>query len=400
MVPAIIKDTIIQTIDELNPKLREISLKIHDDPELGNHEFHAYQLLTEYLENQGFTITREAAGMKTAFIAEYSNGEGRRIGFCSEYDALPGVGHGCGHNLIAIAGVACAMAIKETLQKNLIKGTVVLFGTPAEESTSGKITFVNSGEVNKRVDVAMMLHPFAADSLYVRMLALDTLIVEFFGKSSHAGMAPWEGINAVDAIMQGFDNIAMLRQQIIPSNRMHGIITDGGKAANVIPDYSSAKFYARSLTRDQLAALKPKMENCFKAAAKATGCTYKMSWGPDGPVEDVFMNTPLAEYYKVLMEEQGIKYLSRVEEEQIIGASTDMGNFSYAVPSIHPAYGIDTTATNHTKEFAAAAGTEKAHKLTIDASKCLSITAAHTYLDDAFYEEVVTDFKKGKPQPK
>ncbi|CAO3650959.1 unnamed protein product [Cunninghamella blakesleeana] len=400
MVPADIKDSIVQTIDDLSPKLREISLKIHDDPELGNHEFHAYQLLTEYLENQGFNVICEAVGLKTAFIAEYSNGEGRRIGFCSEYDALPGVGHGCGHNLIAIAGIACAIAIKEALQKNLIKGTVVLFGTPAEESTSGKIDFVNSGEVNKRVDVAMMLHPFAADSLYVRMLALDTLVVEFFGKSSHAGMAPWEGINAVDAIMQGFDNIAMLRQQTIPSNRMHGIITDGGKAANVIPDYSSAKFYARSLTRDQLAELKPKMENCFKAAAKATGCTYKMNWAPGGPVEDVFMNTPLAEYYKILMEEQGVNYIPRVDEEQIIGASTDMGNFSYAVPSIHPAYGIDTTATNHTKEFAAAAGTEEAHKLTIRASKCLSITAAHTYLDDAFYEDVVADFKKGKPQPK
>ncbi|KAI8099217.1 peptidase M20, dimerization domain-containing protein [Halteromyces radiatus] len=244
----------------------------------------------------------------------------------------------------------------------------------------------------------MMLHPFAQDSLYVRMLALDTLEVEFFGKQSHAGMAPWNGINAVDAIMQGFDNMAMLRQQVLPSNRMHGIITDGGQAANVIPAHSAARLYARSVTRKQLEDLKIKMENCFKAAAKATGCTYKMSWGAKGPVEDVFMNTTLAEYYKELMERQGVKYLPRAEEEQIIGASTDMGNFSYAVPSIHPAFGIATTATNHTKEFADAAATEKAHELTLRAAKCLSLTAARVYLSEAFYKAAVVDFEKGKPE--
>ncbi|CAO3588467.1 unnamed protein product [Absidia cylindrospora] len=391
-----IRGSITRTIDGLDATLREISLKIHDDPELGNREFHAYELLTRYLKEQGFSIIYEAAGMKTAFIAEYTNGPGRRVGFCSEYDALPGVGHGCGHNLIAIAGLACAIATKHLLEENKIQGTVVLFGTPAEESTSGKITFVKSGEVNKRVDVGMMLHPFAEDGLYANMLALDTLEVEFFGKQSHAGMAPWNGINAVDAIMQGFDNIAMLRQQILPTNRMHGIITDGGEAANVIPAHSAARFYARSVTRDQLADLKVRMENCFKAAAKATGCTYKMSWAPNGPVEDVFMNTTLAEYYKVLMEEQGVEYLPRAKEEQIIGASTDMGNFSYAIPCIHPAYGIDTTATNHTKEFAAAASTLKAHQNTLRAAKCLSLTAAHVYLSDTFYEAAVADFKKGK----
>ncbi|KAI8327957.1 hypothetical protein BC941DRAFT_445948 [Chlamydoabsidia padenii] len=393
-----IKNTIFQTIDELDQELRDISLKIHDDPELGNQEHHAYKLLTEYLKAQGFTLVYEAAGLKTAFIAEFSNGPGRRIGFCSEYDALPGVGHGCGHNLIAISGLACALATKRLLEEKKIQGTVVLFGTPAEESSSGKITLVKSGEVNKRVDVAMMLHPFAVGGLYARMLALDTLEVEFHGKSSHAGMAPWNGVNAVDAIMQGFDNIAMLRQQILPSNRMHGIITNGGQAANVIPAYASARFYARSLTRDQLADLKPRMENCFKAAAKATGCTYNLSWAPDGPVEDVFVNTPLADYFKKQMEEQGIRYLPRSEEEQIVSGSTDMGNFSYAVPSIHPAFAIHTNATNHTKEFAQAASTKVAHQDTLQAAKCLSLTAAKVYLSDDFYQSVLADFKKGKPQ--
>lgn len=190
----------------------------------------------------------------------------------------------------------------------------------------------------------------------------------------------------------------------------------------MIPNYASAKLYARSLTKDQLTILKAKMENCFKAAAKATGCTVDMSWSPSGPTDgktkkkqkkslvsnlifhllyiyiDVFMNTTLAEYYKQLMEEQGVEYRSQAEEEKIVGGSTDMGNISYAVPSIHPAFGIYTTATNHTREFAQAAGTAKAHQATLRAATCLSITAAHVYLSDEFYQSVMADFKKGKPQ--
>ncbi|KAI8059589.1 hypothetical protein BC940DRAFT_313474 [Gongronella butleri] len=398
MTPNDVKTLVYNTIEQASTSLREISLKIHDDPELGNKEYHACQILTDYLESQGFHITRNAAGMETAFIAEYSNGPGRKIGYCAEYDALPGVGHGCGHNLIAISGVACALATKKLLENEAIKGTVVLFGTPAEESTSGKITLVKSGEVKRRVDVAMMLHPFAQDGLYANMLALDTLIVEFFGKASHAGMAPWNGVNALDAMFAGLDNVAMLRQQTLPTNRMHGIITSGGKSANVIPDYSSAKCYARAVTRDQLAELKPKMENCFKAAARATGCQYKMYWAPYGPVDDVFMNTAMAECYKKHMEKEGVKFLPRSEEEKIASASTDMGNFSYEVPSIHPAFGIETTATNHTKEFANAARTEKAHELTLRAAKCLALTAADVFLSDSFFDQIVKDFEQGKPE--
>lgn len=180
--------------------------------------------------------------------------------------------------------------------------------------------------------------------------------------------------------------------------RVHGIITNGGAAANVIPAYASAHFYARSITKDQLKELKPRVDNCFKAAALATGCEIKMQWGKLGPVEDVFMNDAMALNYKHYMEQEGITYKSRFDEEQTSTGSTDMGNFSYAVPSIHPAYGIHTTAANHTKEFAAAAKTEVAHQDTLRAAKCLSMTAAEVMVDDKLYEQVVDDFKKGKPQ--
>ncbi|KAI8976480.1 hypothetical protein BDB01DRAFT_727631 [Pilobolus umbonatus] len=391
-----IKARVRESLDQLDTELREISLRIHRDPELGDHEYHAYELLSAYLEKKGLKVSRGVVGLETAFMAEYSNGSGRSVGFCSEYDALPGVGHACGHNLIAIQGLACALTMKSLMEQGLVQGRVVLFGTPAEESTSGKINFVKEHVLQNKVDVAMMLHPFAQNSLYSPMLALDSLDVEFFGKESHAGMAPWKGINAVDAVMQGLNNVAMLRQQTLASNRLHGIITHGGEAANVIPAYASVHFYARALTRDQLTGLKPKVENCFKAAALASGCTYKLAWASKGMVEDVFLNETMSAIFKQYMEEEGIVYRSRSEEEKEVSASTDMGNFSYAVPAIHPAYSIHTTAANHTKEFTEAAKTEIAHKDTLRAAQCLILTAVDVMNNDSVYEQVVSDFQKGK----
>ncbi|KAG1206714.1 hypothetical protein G6F35_011151 [Rhizopus arrhizus] len=219
-LPNDLKKSIEGTIEQHNQELRTISLEIHDHPELGNKEFNASKVLTDYLEQHGFQVTRGVIGLDTAFIAEYSNGQpGRRIGFCSEYDALPNIGHGCGHNLIAIQGVACALAVKRLLEQKLISGSVTLFGTPAEESTCSKIKFVKEGEIQRRVDFCMMLHPNPKDSVFMKSLSLDQVDIEFFGKASHAGMAPWNGINALDALMQGFDNVGMLRQQTLPTNR-------------------------------------------------------------------------------------------------------------------------------------------------------------------------------------
>ncbi|RCH78165.1 hypothetical protein CU098_000235, partial [Rhizopus stolonifer] len=361
---------------------------IHDDPELGNREFHAHDLLTAYLDKKGFEVTRQAAGLETAFMAKFSNSKsGRRVGFVCEYDALPGVGHACGHNIITVQGLASALCLKTLMEQNLVEGTVVLFGTPAEESTSGKVNFINKGILQDSVDFSMMLHPFADDSLYAKMLALDTLEVEFFGKASHAGMAPWNGVNALDALMQGFDNVGLLRQQMLPTDRVHGVITNGGKSANVIPDYASAKFMARSVTKNQLKELKERVEKCFLAAARATGCSVNLKWAEIGPLDDVFMNDALTASFKHYMGEEGITYRSRSEEEQITTGSTDMGNFSYVVPSIHPAYGIHTTAANHTKEFTAAARTEVAHQDTLRAAKCLCLTAAEVLRDDELYKQ-------------
>ncbi|KAG2189462.1 hypothetical protein INT44_004604 [Umbelopsis vinacea] len=194
---------VTNVINSVDRELRKISLKIHDNPEGSYEEVKAHALLTDYLEQKGFIVTRHASGLETGFFAEYSNGPGRRVGFCSEYDALPGVGHACGHNLIAIAGLACAIATRNLLERNLLQGSVVLFGTPAEEKGSGKIRMVNHNDIQSRVDFCMMLHPFPSEGVYGTMLALDSATVEYFGKPSHAAGAPFNGRNAVDALMQG-----------------------------------------------------------------------------------------------------------------------------------------------------------------------------------------------------
>ncbi|KAI9312703.1 hypothetical protein BX666DRAFT_2031009 [Dichotomocladium elegans] len=392
-----IEKVIEETIESASSELRYISLQIHEHPELGDREYKASRLLTSYLEKKGFKVTRGVADLPTAFVAEYSNGqEGRRIGFCSEYDALPGIGHACGHNLIAIAGVACALATKALLEKQLIKGKVVLFGTPAEESSNGKIQLVQRGEVDSRVDAAMM-HPAPTESVYTQLLALDQLVIEFFGKASHAGMAPWDGVNALDALMQAWNNISMMRQQLIAENRVHGVILNGGKSANVIPDYASAKFFARSRTKAQLAVLKTKIENCFNAAAVATGCKVKLSWSAHGAVDDVFQNEPMGEIYKKFMTAEGVEFLPRSVEETIVSASTDMGNISYVVPTLHPGFGLYCKALNHTPEFTAEAATEEAHRYTLRAARCLSKMAATVYTDDKVYQDVRDYFDNCKP---
>ncbi|KAI8146365.1 hypothetical protein BJV82DRAFT_601512 [Fennellomyces sp. T-0311] len=391
---------ITSTINNLDAELRDLSIKIHDNPELGYKEYKASRLLEDYLEQKGFRVTREASGMPTAFIAEYSNSSsGRRVAFCSEYDALPAVGHACGHNLIAITGVACAMAMKALLEKNLILGTVTLFGTPSEEHEGGKITFVRQHEFQNRADFAVMLHPAPSDSIIGPALAIDALKVEYFGKASHAGMAPWNGINALDALMQGWNNVSMLRQQTLTTNRIHGIIKHGGNSANVIPDYASASFLARSVTRKQLAELKSKLEDCFQAAAVATGCRVKLSWIARGPVDDLFTNYTLGNLYQHYMEDdEGVVFPPRSEEQAISAASSDFGNVSYVLPSIQPIFKIETDGPNHTLDFAKAAGTPEAHQSALRAARSMAKTAATVYLDPDIYDKAWAEFRKGKQE--
>ncbi|GAB5588540.1 hypothetical protein Unana1_03440 [Umbelopsis nana] len=385
---------IYNTIDGASDELRSISLELHRHPELGMHEYHSHDLLTEFLERKGFKVTRHAYGMETAFTAEFSNGPGRRVGLCSEYDGLKGLGQGCGHNLIAISGVGAALAIKAAMESGKVKGKVILYGTPAEEITIGKVVMCNLEVFKKNVDVCMMIHPSAINTVYHRMLAVDHVNVEFFGKPSHAAAAPWNGINALDAIAQTWNNVSMLRQQILPTDRIHGIITDGGKAANIIPDYAAATFFVRSLKITQLNELKPRVEKCFEAAAVATGCEVKITWKEVGVTMDVLVNSVMGDRYTQYMEKAGISFLPRSEQEQLSGGSTDAGNISYQVPLVHPGFGIHTTASNHTHEFTAAAKTKAAHEDTLRATKAMTMTLVDILQSQSLLDAAVKEFKK------
>ncbi|KAI9310699.1 hypothetical protein BX666DRAFT_1869210 [Dichotomocladium elegans] len=389
-----IERTISKAIDAVSDELREISLDLHSNVETGMKEYHAHQVLTDYLEKKGFKVTRHAYGIETAFTAEFSHGQGRRIGLCSEYDGLPGLGQGCGHNLIAISGVAAAIGLKAVLESGKASGKVILFGTPAEELSIGKILLVKKRAFQDNVDVCLMLHPTNIDAERGALIAVHDVRVEFFGKPSHASATPWEGVNALDAMVQVWNNISMMRQQLLPTDRVHGIVTDGGKAPNIIPDHTSAFFFIRTTRFEQIGRLMEKMEDCFRAAALATGCEVKWTWREIGVTKDVVQNAKMADVYKEYMERvAGIKFAD-LELQKAGGGSTDMGNVSYEVPTLHPMFGIHTTAANHTVEFTKAASTEIAHKDTIAAAKGLTVTATEVLLNDHFFDSVKQDFER------
>ncbi|CDS12315.1 hypothetical protein LRAMOSA04510 [Lichtheimia ramosa] len=384
------KKVIGETIESVSADLRKISLDLHENPEIGMQEYHAHQVLTDYLERQGFKVTRSAAGLETAFIAEYSRGEGRRIGFCSEYDALPEIGHACGHNCIAIAGLACAIAVKKLLEEGHTTGKVVLFGTPSEEPLDGKIMMCQKRVFQDNVDACMMLHPGNRDGNHYSGLAQHDFTVEYHGKPAHAGGAPWMGVNALDAICQAWVNVGLLRQQLEESDRVHGIITNGGQAANVVPDFTSGKFYIRAPSAARIEQLKVKVENCFKAAALSTGCEMKLKWRETGMCKEITQNEFLAdayaEYYKEL---GGAEMPPRfIQKSKVMGGSTDFGNVSACVPGIHPGYSIHCKSFPHTREFAEQTGTMVAHEATLLASKALATVGARVLIEKEFYESV------------
>ncbi|KAF9577560.1 hypothetical protein BGW38_007147, partial [Lunasporangiospora selenospora] len=268
---------ICQAIDNETVSLRELSLKIHSNPELGYKEVLAHKALTDYVEAKGFKVTRHAYQLDTAFIAEYESpataaavaaGETvRAVGFCSEYDALPGIGHACGHNLIAIAGVASALAIKLVLERHNLVGRVRLIGTPAEETTGGKIPLIERGAFDG-LDCCMMTHPSPGDLVYPTILSVGGFLVEYFGKASHASASPWEGVNALDALVQAYNGLGLLRQQTPTTCRIHCIITSGGQAANIIPEYAAGKIMYRSTVAEDHVKLREKVIRVAKAAAE------------------------------------------------------------------------------------------------------------------------------------
>ncbi|CAG8556701.1 12246_t:CDS:2 [Racocetra persica] len=384
-------DTALKAIKDVSDELYEISIKINENPELAFEEKFAHKLLVDYLQEKGFKVTPSAFGLETAFVAEFQSkaGRGRVVSFNSEYDALPEIGHACGHNLIAISGVGAAIGLKAVLEKFNIEGTVKLFGTPAEETGSGKIELIEAGAYEE-VDVSLMVHPSPLNGGFIPFLAIHHVDVEYFGKAAHAS-----GINALDAIVLAYNNIGLLRQQILPTDRIHGIITNGGQAPNVIPEHTAGTFLVRGKTMKDLDELQPRVHKCFEAAAEATGAKVKITW--KNAVHDVNINEPLATRYEYYLSKKfGITFPSRKDQDNYFGASTDQGNVTYLVPGFHPVYDIRSSIPNHQREFASACKTKTAHEETIKATSGMTLVGLDFLIDAEFAKQVKESFAKSK----
>ena len=291
MNPDLLQEKILTNIQSEAELILSISHQIHENPELGNQEYLASGLLTAILEAHGFSVDRGYAGIPTAFCACKGAGDRPVVAYLAEYDALPSLGHACGHNIIASTAIAAGIGLGDVI--NETPGQVRVIGTPAEETVGAKVSMVEKG-CFEDVDVAMMIHPFSGNFMVTNSLALSARQVSFFGKPSHASAFPWEGINALDAMILTFNNINALRQQIQPDARLHGIISKGGEAPNIIPEHTEGRFYVRAKRRDYLDHLLEKFGVCVEAAALATGCRFEIA-GFEEDFDDMVNNTVMAE---------------------------------------------------------------------------------------------------------
>jgi amidohydrolase len=369
-------------------QLIRLSLNIHDNPELGFEEEKASVLLTSYLEDNSFHVERGIVGLATAFRATYGQGS-PRIALLAEYDALPTIGHGCGHNIIAASAVGAAVASKSIIDQ--LRGSIVVMGTPGEEVLGGKIDMVKAGAFEE-IDVAMMVHPNTLNMAAIQTLACSSLEAEFFGRPAHAAAQPHKGINALDAMILAFTSINSLRQHIKADARVHGIITDGGEAPNIVPAHSAALFLIRALDDDYLAELKDKVLNCFRGASVASGARLEYRWR-DRAYAPMKNNATLAELFKQNLESLG-RHAETFDPRFGLG-STDMGNVSQVTPSIHPTIAIAPPEVFiHTHEFASAAASEAGHEGLMDAAKAMSMTVADI-LQPGMLDRIRQEFQGG-----
>lgn len=363
---------VINFLDNNRENFIDISQRIHKNPEIGNEEYFASDLLTKFLEDRDFDIKRDVAGHKTGFIArkKSKHGEFPKIAFLAEYDALPNLGHACGHNIIGAISVAGAVALAELFDS--IPGEIIVYGCPSEEggeNGSSKGSFVRENLFDN-VDVAMIIHPSSEHSITKKSLAVNPLDFEFFGKSSHAAGSPENGKNALDALLHFFNGIATLRQHVKPDVKIHGIITHGGDAPNIIPDYTKARFYIRSSTKEGCDEVTSKVEAIAQGAALMTGCTAKIS-SFQNRVDNLIPTRYFDELYVETMQKLGVDVC--VDSKKGMG-STDVGNVSHVIPTIHPNIKIcDCDVSGHTHEFAEAAGSLKGDEAVILGGKALAL---------------------------
>ncbi|NMH74743.1 M20 family metallopeptidase [Bacillus sp. RO2] len=385
------KQIITDFLDSHKNDFFEISTYIGENPELGHEEYKSAKVLSDKLSEHGFDVQMGICGLSTAFEAVFDSGRpGPTIGFMCEYDALPEIGHACGHNLIGTMGIAAGIATSKVLQET--GGRVIVYGTPAEETKGGKVTMAEQG-VFDNLDVAMMVHPLHSYVKSGSSLAMDAIQFEFFGKPAHAAANPEKGINALDAVIQTFNGINALRQHVTSDTRIHGIIPEGGKAANVVPDYAVAQFYVRAKTRSYVNELVEKVKSIAEGAAMMTGATMKMS-NYELSYDNMVTNETLSDVFTDQLISLGVPSEEVIENRDGSG-SLDMGNVSLVVPSIHPYIKIcNELYSCHTTEFRDAALSDQGKEAMILGAKAMASTAYELLTKQELLTKIKEEFEK------
>jgi amidohydrolase len=373
------KKRISERVDARAPALDRLALEIHARPELAFEERFASSSLADYLESEKVRVERAAGGVESAFVAEAGSG-GPLVAILGEYDALPGIGHGCGHNLIGTAAVGAFLAVRDTLDG--VRGRVRIIGCPAEERGNGKVQLMKAG-VFEGVDAALMYHPGDRDEIDPLMLAMVNLDVELLGKAAHAAAEPHDGVNALDGLMLGWTAMSALRLLVRSDSRIHGIITDGGKAANIIPDRAAARVMVRSPDNSYLGDLRRRVLACCEGAAMATGTEIRPTWSDVCDV--VTTNRPLAEAFAENARTLGRTMQARRPADT--HGSTDMGNVTTAIPGIHPFLAItEGPVPGHSIAFTEAARTPRALETMHVAAKALAMTTLDVLTESALFK--------------
>lgn len=382
---------VLQLTDDLKGELIQLSEYIFDNPELGHEELKACKAHVDLLKNHGFEVEEEYLGIETAFKATYDSGkEGPSIAFLSEYDALPGMGHGCGHNLLGATSTGAGIVLSKVIGN--LKGKVIIVGTPAEETSGAKVEMTEKGSFDD-IDIAMAVHPGSKHSKSGASLAMEAIQFTFKGKAAHAAAYPEKGINALDGAINTFVNINALRQHVRSSARIHGIIKDGGKAANIVPDLAVAQFYVRAETKTYLKELIEKVKNCAKGAAMASGAELEIT-NYEASYDNLVTNKALLDAYCKRLNDTGVEEI--LEAGQSFG-SLDIGNVSHVIPTIHPYFGItNDDIVAHTIEFAEATKTKMAYDSMVQTIGALTLTSIDIIQNEELLNNIQEEFNNTK----
>lgn len=392
-VAADVKENISATVNQISPQLIQISDFIHDNPELGNKEFKAVDALTGYLAANGFTVEKGVAGLATAFIATYENagGNGPAISFLAEYDALAEIGHACGHNIIGTSCVGAAVALSKNLGSAPAK--VIVFGCPAEETTSGKIPMAAAG-LFRKADIAMQMHPGSGTpSIGMKTLALNLVDFIYEGKASHAAASPEMGRSALDGVMLMFMGTEFLREHVRSDIRIHGIVTNGGAAANIVPEKSSARFYVRGLERPYLNSVVERVYNIARGAAMMSETKLTIS---EIKQYDNVVNVPgFMDLAEEVMKGYGASDIRKIQPWDSAGGSTDFGTASSQIPSLIFALpAAPAEVAGHSREYAVATKSEMGNKALVDASRIMAYLGYRLITEPALLDNVRADWQK------